>query len=491
MKTTPPPTWNLISHRLALNPSQHGIARTQHPDSGSNSRSNIQASPPCSHHNNFLQNAFFERLFAVLIFGLLVFQAPALFGQATGNLILNPGFEDATAWGLASNASRVTSNANSGSYSLQLIGNGSWSNTCQGSINVTPNANYTITFWAKAGAAHTVKVLNTGWGSIASMTTTANNAWTQYALPFNSGGNIQVMIDIADSATGTSYFDDFRMGANGGPMSVGANFWNIGWEGWQDYFASGVNWATTTNPWNPTLISELTTAKYKCLRFMDWGMTNNSNVSTWSQRIPATANHYNSGNTCPLMTSNYPNPGWSNTGATGYGVAYEWQIDICNRIGADLWVNVPAHADENFSYQLATLIKNKLNSNLKVYVEWSNEAWNDSFEQTSWLDNNPKCPGVPSPLTWNGRTVWSFGTSGNTRWTNYVYYACRTFNQFNQVFGTNSPRVVKVLAGELAWVNGSFNGICDWHMAVLSNSTTKAIVNPWNVTIDAYAVAPY
>lgn len=266
-------------------------------------------------------------------------------------------------------------------------------------------------------------------------------------------------------------------------MTFGANFWNIGWGSAAggagpeyNYFTTNVNWATTTNPWNPTFISELEQAKVHCLRFMDWGCTNSSLVTLWSQRISKTANHYLSGNTQPQ------------TAGTGYGVAYEWMIDLCNRVNADMWVCVPHQTDTNYSYQLATLIKNNLNSNLKVYIEYSNECWNDGFAQAGWLDAQRNINGLANPLKWQGQTVYGFGSGGDCRWSEYVYFVCRTMNQFNRVFGTNSPRVVKVMSGQAGWGLGSgMNQMCQYHMACLQTS----ICNPWGVTIDAYAIAPY
>ena len=266
-------------------------------------------------------------------------------------------------------------------------------------------------------------------------------------------------------------------------MSVGFNFWNISWGGSvtgngseYNYFTTGVNWATTTNPWNPTFISELQQAKARCLRFMDWGCVNSSLVTTWSQRIPKTANHYLSGNTQPQR------------GETGYGIAYEWMIDLCNRVNADLWVCVPHLTDTNYAFQLATLIKNNLNTNLKVYVEYSNECWNDGFAQTGWLDAQRNINGLANPLTWQGKTVNGFGSGGDCRWSEYTYFVCRTMNQFNQVFGTNSPRVVKVMSGQAGWGQGTgMNQMCEYHLACLQ--TTNC--NPWGIKIDAYAIAPY
>ncbi len=266
-----------------------------------------------------------------------------------------------------------------------------------------------------------------------------------------------------------------------GQMNVGFNFWSLDWgsssagDPKYNYFAHNVNWTTTTNPWNPTFIAEIQQAQAKCLRFMDWGVTNSSTVASWSQRIAKTANHY-TGATLPQ------------TGGGQSGVAYEWMIDLCNRVNADLWVCVPHMTDANYSNQLATLIKNNLNANLKVYVEYSNECWNDGFNQTGWLDAQRNINGLANPLKWNGKNIYGFGNGGDCRWSEYVYFACKTMNEFNKVFGDNSSRVVKVLSGQAGWGGGgSTNDMCEYHMAC----SQSPICNPWGVKIDAYAIAPY
>ncbi|MGE5558930.1 MAG: hypothetical protein ACM3WV_10020, partial [Bacillota bacterium] len=224
---------------------------------------------------------------------------------------------------------------------------------------------------------------------------------------------------------------------------MGTNFWNIQWQA-RNEFKTGVNWSTTTDPWNPTFINEM--QGMKVIRPMDWVPTNGSNVTYWSQRIAKTADHYST-----------------------IGVAYEWQIDLCNRVGADLWVTIPHQANADYSYQLANLIKNNLNSSLKVYVEYSNETWNFGFSQASYCRDRGVALGL-HPDQYTAGFLY------------HVYAAVRVFEQFERVFGTNSPRIVKVLAGQQgnAWMAGL-------HLDALSNTT----INPSHITANAYAIAPY
>jgi len=127
-------------------------------------------------------------------------------------------------------------------------------------------------------------------------------------------------------------------------MSMGFNLWALGWDSSTsglgpeyNYFAPSINWTTTTNPWNPTFISELEQAKPHCLRFMDWGVTKNSGVTKWNQRIPKTANHY-------LKDNNLPQ-----TSGGGPGVAYEWtgRLGFRNRYESTMSISYGLFAKSN------------------------------------------------------------------------------------------------------------------------------------------------
>ncbi len=93
---------------------------------------------------------------------------------------------------------------------------------------------------------------------------------------------------------------------------------------------------------------------FDCIRWMDLMRTNSSPISVWSQRT---------------STSYYSQ-------AQTTGVAYEYLIQLNNRVRKDAWVNIPHAADNNFIAQFAALLRDQLNPSLKIYVEYSNEVWN-------------------------------------------------------------------------------------------------------------------
>ena len=223
---------------------------------------------------------------------------------------------------------------------------------------------------------------------------------------------------------------------------VGANFWNIDWEGSADFFQSGVNFATTTNPWVPQLLTDL--APYHVLRFMDWNLTNDSNnpQAVWSTRTQKTA-------------------------PQAEPVAFEWQIDLCNRTKKDYWLNVPHEASPSYWTQLAQLVAAQLDPSLRVYVEWSNEVWNGGFPQHAYATSHGQSLALP-------------GSDPEASY--YVYESVRMYEAFEAVFGKGSPRLVKVLSGQAA-----YNGPCTNDIAALPNTT----INPNKTMPDVYAIAPY
>ena len=251
---------------------------------------------------------------------------------------------------------------------------------------------------------------------------------------------------------GSTSTGSFVNPAPGSKFFIGTNFWNEGWEPASDFFANNVNWATTTNPWNPTLLSDLAPYAH-VLRFMDWNRTNDQVAGSWATRAQ------------PNVT-----PG-------DRGVAYEWQIDLCNRAHVDYWINVPTLADDDHVTKLAQLIQQKLDPSLRIYIEYSNEVWNGGFPQATYADNQGVAANMP------GMNQWYKG------WAWYVFRAVQIFQGFEGVFGKNSPRLVKVLSGQAGYTGDATNPapVCAWHLQSLADKT----VNPQGETINAYAIAPY
>lgn len=107
----------------------------------------------------------------------------------------------------------------------------------------------------------------------------------------------------------------------------------------------------------PALLNAL--KSFPVIRFMDLTATNNSPVAKWSDRNKVTDAHY----------------------TNGKGIPWEYAIDLANLTNKDMWLNIPALADDDYVVQLAAVLKAKLNKDRIVYVEYSNEVWNSQFKQ--------------------------------------------------------------------------------------------------------------
>jgi hypothetical protein len=149
----------------------------------------------------------------------------------------------------------------------------------------------------------------------------------------------------------------------------------------------------TEKPWCAEWLEKL--EPFRSLRFMDWGLTNNSTLKRWDDR-----------------------PRIGDYTYTLRGVPYEWMIDICNLKKADCWVCIPHEADDDYIRKMAELFRDGLDPSLKIYVEYSNEIWNWMFDQTHWLFENGD-PGVEwperiVPFIQNSLDIWTDVFSGQT-----------------------------------------------------------------------------
>lgn len=173
----------------------------------------------------------------------------------------------------------------------------------------------------------------------------------------------------------------------------------------QDEFADLEN-----NPFSATFLDKI--APFSLLRYMDWGETNNSPVIHWADR---------------------GHPDFFTYSGHG-GVPYEIMIQLANQTQTDVWICVPHMASENYITQMAALFRDQLHSNLKIYLEYSNEVWNWIFTQAHYNNNNR-----PSNLNY-GRAMAA--KAGNV------------FRIWHDIFGEERCRVKRVLG-----IQGGFNSL--------------------------------
>ncbi len=180
---------------------------------------------------------------------------------------------------------------------------------------------------------------------------------------------------------------------------------------------------------------------FQGIRFMDWQSTNDSPLKQWSER------------TTPQHARQ--------TGVKG--VAVEVMVDLANQTRCDPWFCMPHQTSDDYVAKFAALVRDTLDPELKVYVEYSNEVWNSQFQQSHYARQQGLAAGL----------------SNNEYEAGLRFYSQRSvqiFQIWKQVFGAQGDRVVRVLAGQAG------------------NPWTGEVIMDYNAAYsnaDAYAVAPY
>ena len=188
---------------------------------------------------------------------------------------------------------------------------------------------------------------------------------------------------------------------------------------------------------------------YGMFRFMDWMGTNTSFVKTWADYS-------------------------SEKSAYQRVTAFHYMIELCNQLQADAWFCVPHQANDDFVTKMAQQIKSELDPNLKVYVEYTNEAWNGLFG-----DKSDGRSGQFTYMYQQAKIYYPNMTDEHDAARRY--FARRNgeiFNIFDQVFGNEKGRLVRVVGGFVSnsWVN---NNILEHYNDI------------YNKVPDALAIAPY
>lgn len=68
------------------------------------------------------------------------------------------------------------------------------------------------------------------------------------------------------------------------------------------------------------------------------------------------------------------------------GAPVEIMVALANRVHADPWFSIPHGADDDYVRHFAETARDSLDPGLKVYLEYSNEVWNDVYPQTDYAD---------------------------------------------------------------------------------------------------------
>jgi fibronectin type 3 domain-containing protein len=298
-----------------------------------------------------------------------------------------------------------------------------------------------------------------------------------------------------------------------------------GWFAWAgDYsvslpYVSGATYAAGTNPWNPQAITDFST--YNTVRFMDWGCTNDKSDVNWTDRKLPTNTDQSAGTTNAEWQ--WQNNQWVDTGVippTGQGMAYEWMVDLCNRANTNLWVCIPAKASNDYVTKMAQLILygsngstpytstqsnptwKPLKSNLNVYIEYSNEVWNASFDQYHWAGQQATAQGLPDEAHFYGRrvvqcdnmfyTVWAGSTSRLIRVLGCQdqdeYWATQEMNQVQADGGTVDAAAVAPYwnVGDGSSSSYNSNATTAINSEISGIATFKTWANSYNLKLVCY-----
>lgn len=169
---------------------------------------------------------------------------------------------------------------------------------------------------------------------------------------------------------------------------------------------------------NPEWIDHISDVRQ--LRFMDWMGTNGSKVVTWDDYK---------------------------------GVPIEDMVQLANEAGVDPWFTMPHMADDDFIRRFAEYVRDNLDPDLQVRVEYSNETWNAAFKQYHWLVEEAK-------NTW-GESSDEFQSALNY----YAKKSTETALIWEEVFeGEADARLVNVLGTQTAnpWVTEQILTAARW-----------------------------
>jgi hypothetical protein len=182
---------------------------------------------------------------------------------------------------------------------------------------------------------------------------------------------------------------------------------------------------------HPTLIEILKERPWGAIRPMGFLETNDNPCRFWDERrLPNASPQTGATVARSAFTGELYAPGsefYSDPGA-----AWEFVIALCNVTNRDLWVTVPhlsvlsRGSGQDYSSKLAQLIAYGsnasgtiyspshtgtkvhpgLNSNLKVWVEYSNEVWNSRFKQNSFVNTSDSVRSIPQTMALYSKYTW-------------------------------------------------------------------------------------
>jgi len=166
---------------------------------------------------------------------------------------------------------------------------------------------------------------------------------------------------------------------------------------------------------------------FKVIRFMDWQGTNFSPIKTWEDRTTLSSR------------------GWAENFGDGPGMPLEVLISLCNKTGISPWFCMPHQADDDFIQKFAEMVRDSLNPQLDIYIEYSNEVWNFIFVDDAWWEGqsgqNSYAYQQAQLRGWDCDTCYFWDPFG--KWV--AQRSIEIFDIWNSVFSNDSDRIKKIL----------------------------------------------
>ena len=249
--------------------------------------------------------------------------------------------------------------------------------------------------------------------------------------------------------------------------------------------------AETTQTFHPDFLANVN--KFKVLRYMDWMRTNwqyngdkpirDQNVSAVSPLDDAHPLHDAPEN--PYFVQ--PDPSgirstslrdWAERArasdaqyTTDYGVPVEIMTELANELDANPWVNMPHMASDDWVTGFATYMRDNLEQDQLIYVEYSNEVWNSGFYQARWVEER-------------GKEMWPDSSVSDLekRLSWFGMRSAQICDIWEEVFGAQAHQVRCLVATQAAnsWIGEKMLDCPLW---------IEAPCHEHNV--DALAIAPY
>lgn len=166
------------------------------------------------------------------------------------------------------------------------------------------------------------------------------------------------------------------------------------------------------HPFNPRFLAHL--RPFGTIRYLNWVWANDSTQSTWDLR--------------PVPEQK------SFAFERRRGVAVEYIVELSNLTKTNPWVTIPHLADDDYVRNFASYMKDYLDPNLMITIEYSNEVWNGApgFGQTQYAAQRGQDMGIATDK--RPHAAW------------YAKRSAEIWTIFAEVFG-GRERHVRVLSG--------------------------------------------